>query len=76
MIIAIMRTGDSPAPVSKGEVERIGLGGLARLVDETVRVEHHGVLVDLRVMHEVPTYSREWLGSTVLQSRVHTRCSL
>ena len=58
-IIAVMRTGDSPASVSKGEVERIGLGGHARLVDETVRVEHHGVLVDLRVMHEVPTCSRE-----------------
>jgi hypothetical protein len=55
----MMRIGDSPAPVAKGEVKRIGLGRFARLGDETVRVEHHGVLVDLRVMHEVPTCNRE-----------------
>ena len=54
-----MGMGDSPAPVAKCDIEWIGLGRLARLRDETVRVEHHGVLVDFGVVHEVPTCSRE-----------------
>ena len=57
--MAIMRMGDPPATVAKGEVKRIGLGGLSRLSNETVRVEHHRVLVDFRIVHEVPAYIRE-----------------
>jgi len=51
--------GNSPATVAKCEVERVGLRGLARLRDETVRVKLHGILVDFGVMHEVPVCSRE-----------------
>ena len=50
---------NSPTPVPKREVEWIRLSGLARLSDESVRVEYHRVLVDLRIVHEVPAYSRE-----------------
>ena len=50
---------NSPAPVPKSEVEWIRLGGLARLSDESVRIEYHRVLVDLRIVHEVPAHSRE-----------------
>ena len=71
--IAMVRMRDSPAPVAKGEVERIGLGSLARLGDEMDQVERHGVLVDTRVVHEVPAYSREWLSSAASQTRVHPR---
>ena len=55
--------GDSPVPVAKGEVKWIRLSRLARLGDETIWVEQHGFLVDIRVVHEVSVYSREWLAS-------------
>ena len=44
----------SPASVAKGDVEGIGLGGLAGQRNETIRVEGHRVLVDLGIVHEVP----------------------
>src|SRR6266702_7082545 len=53
----MMRMGDLPAPVTKCEGEWIRLGGLARLRDETVRVELHGILVDFGVVQEVPVCS-------------------
>ena len=44
----------SPASVTEGKVEGIGLGWLAGLSDQAIRVEGHWVLVYLGIMHEVP----------------------
>lgn len=71
----MIHMGDSPAPIAKCESERIGLGRLARLRDQTLRVEHHGVLVDFGVVHEVPACSREQQRMHYIASaRVLTKC--
>ena len=44
----------SPASVTEGKVEGIGLGWFAGLSDQAIRVEGHWVLVYLGIMHEVP----------------------
>ena len=50
-----VRTHDClPASVAKRDVEGVGLGRRAGLSDQAIGVESHWVLVDCRVMQEVP----------------------
>jgi hypothetical protein len=45
---------DSPASIAKRDIEWVGLGNLAGLSDQAIRVERHWILIDLWVVHEVP----------------------
>lgn len=66
----------SPASVAEGKVERIRLRGLAGLGDQAIRVEGHRVLINLRVMHEVPIAQVVSKGRTRAQKKrgAFTRC--
>jgi hypothetical protein len=56
----------SPASITKGKVEGIGLGGLAGCGDQAIRVEGHWVLVYLGIVHEMPIYiCGLWVSETL-----------